>query len=352
MDKRSAYFPVAAVRKLFHVTGQPRWWAIGVVFAVATVQSLAVFVGSHLDGTLFLPGVGDGFFEHYGVWAILATDPLLIIAAGLAYRRFIIAFDTLPLASAQKAKGNFSDLFDDHLDFLNMVAHSRYVYFLLVVTGFLCWLNNLRQTVDPVEIYGNDVFDSYQYYWGYLANKLNLFSSWVLVYPLVGFLLVCMSVSTRQVLRQLALTNDLAPNVLHPDGCYGMLNLGVLNLSLLLPYLLSYGVIFALLSTHEAQYFSIVAALVGLTAVMIAASFLTIGPITGLGKSVRKETFKKLKEKSETYNGNKKAIENRFAFERLCFVTARASPYSRWAQTTVNLVRILPVFLTAYRLLS
>ncbi len=352
MDKKSAYFPVVAVRKLFHIAGQPRWWAITVILALASAQSLAVFLGSYLDGTLFLPGVGDGFFEHYGVWAILATDPLLIIAAGLAYRRFIIAFETLPLTSAQKEKGAFSKLFDGHLDFLNMVARSKYVYFLLVLTGFLCWLNNLRQTVDPIEIYGNDVFDSYQYYWGYLANKLNLFSSWVLVYPLVGFLLVCMSVSTRQVLRKLAQSSDLAPNVLHPDGCYGMLNLGFLNLSLLLPYLLSYSVIFALLSTHEAQYFSIVAALVGLTAVMIAASFLTIGPITGLGKAVQKETFKKLQEKSETYNGNRKAIENRFAFERLCFVTARASPYSKWAQAAINVVRLLPVFLTAYRLYS
>ncbi len=352
MDNQSAYFPVAAVRKLFHVSGQPRWWAIGVVLGIAAIQSLAVFAGSHLDGTLFLPGVGDGFFEHYGVWAILATDPLLIIAAGLAYRRFFTAFDTLPLASTQKAKSALSGLRDVHMEFLNMAARSKYIYFLLVATGFLCWLNNLRQTVDPVEIYGNDVFDSYQYYWGYLANKLNLFSSWVLVYPLVGFLLVSMSVSTRQILRQLVQSKNLAPNVLHPDGCYGMLNLGILNLSLLLPYVLSYAVIFALFSTHETQYFSIVAALVGLTTVMIAASFLTVGPITGLGKTVRTETFKKLKDKSESYNGNRKSIENRFAFERLCFDTARASPYSKWAQAAINALRLAPVFLTAYRLFA
>jgi hypothetical protein len=352
MDTRPAYFPVAAVRKLFHTAGQPRWWAIAVVLGVALAQSVAVFAGSYLDGTLILPSVGDGFLEHYGVWAILVTDPLLIVAAGLAYRRFIIAFDTLPLVSAKKTKTAFPALLGEHVDFLNMVERSKYVYFLLVATGVLCWLNNLRQTVEPIEIYGNDVFDSYQYQWGYLANKFNLFSSWVLVYPLVGFLLVCMSVSTRQMLRQLASANDLTPNVLHPDGCYGMLNLGILNLSLLLPYLLSYSVIFALFSTHETQYFSIVSALVGLTVVMVVASFLTIGPITGLGKAVRKETFEKLKDKSETYNGNRRVIENRFAFERLCFVTARASPYSKWAQTAVNLVRIVPVFLTAYRLFS
>lgn len=352
MDRRSIYFPVAAVRKLFYVTGQPRWWAIAVVLGVAAAQSFAVFVGSYLDKTLFLTGVGDGFLEHYGVWAILATDPFLIIAAGLAYRRFIIAFDTLPLKSTHTARSAFSDIFNGHLDFLNMASRSKYVYILLVLTGFLCWLNNLRQTVDPVEIYGNDVFDSYQYYWGYFANKLNLFSSWVLVYPLVGFLLVCMSVSTRQVLHQLALTNDLAPNVLHPDGCYGMLNLGVLNLSLLIPYLLSYSVIFALLLTHETQYFSIVAALVGLTLVMIAASFLTIRPITRLGKTVKNQTFKKLKEKSEAYNGNRKSIDARFAFERLCYVTARASPYSKWVQAAINTARLLPLFLTAYRLFS
>jgi len=352
MDSRPAFFPVSAVRRMFSADGRPVWGAVLVVLCIAALQFSAVFAGSYLDGTLFLPDVGDGFLEHYGVWAILASDPLLIIAAGLAYRRFLIAFETLPVSPKDAESAECSRLVEKHADFLNMAGRSRYVYFLLVATGILCWLNNLRQTVDPVETYGNDVFDSAQYYWGYFANKLNLFSSWVVVYPLVGFLLVSMSVSTRQILQTVTGENRLKPNVLHPDGCYGMLNLGILNATLLVPYLLSYSVIFALLMTHEARYFSVSAALVGLTITMLIASFVTIGPITGVGRVVRDQTYAALEEKSRTYNGNRKTLENRFAFERMCFSTARASPYSKWLQTAVNGARVIPVVLTAMKLFT
>lgn len=343
---------MAAVRRLFGLDGQPVWSAILVVLLIATLQSGGVFAGSFADGTLFLPDVGDGFLEHYGVWAILVSDPLLIVAAGLAYRRFLIAFDTLPLAQKDTEYRTLKHLMEPHMVFLNMSGRSKYVYFLLVATGCLCWLNNLRQTVDPVEIYGNDVFDSAQYYWGYYANKLNLFSSWVVVYPLIGFMLVSMSVSTRRVLINLARDNRLKPNVLHPDGCYGMLNLGILNASLLVPYLLSYGVIFALLITHETTYLSVVAALIGLTITMLVASFVTIGPITGVGRKVRDDTYEALEEKSKSYNGNRKTLENRFAFERICFSSARASPYSKWLQTAVNGARVLPVIVTSLKLFT
>jgi len=352
MDSRPAFFPVAAVRRLFGPDGLPVWGSILVLLSIAALQSIGILAGSYVDGTLFLPDVGDGFFEHYGVWAILISDPLLLIAAGLAYRRFLIAFDNLPLVQKDAEFKTLERLMDPHMSFLNMSGRSKHVYFLLVATGFLCWLNNLRQTIDPVEIYGNDVFDSAQYYWGYYANKLNLFNSWVVVYPLVGFMLVSMSVSTRRVLMSLVRDNSLKPNVLHPDGCYGMLNFGLLNASLLVPYLLSYGVIFALLITHETTYFSVMTALVGLTITMLVASFVTIGPITGVGRKVRDDTYEALEEKSKSYNGNRKTLENRFAFERICFASARASPYSKWLQTIVNGARVLPVIMTSLKLFT
>jgi len=328
------------------------WWAVVIVGVVALVQSIGVYYGSALDGTLRLPNEGDGFLEHYGVWAILITDPMLIVAAGLAHRRFLIALDTLPLAPKKESKLSFETIVKPHLEFLNMRSNSKYVYTLLVVVGALSWLNNIRQTIEPSSTYGNDVFDSYQYFWGYYANKLNLFSSWVVVYPLVGFQLVSMSVSIRLILQKLTISGNVAPNVLHPDGCYGMFNLGVLNVVLIFPYFLSYCVVFALLLTHENQYFSIIAPLVGLTVVMVSASFLTVGPITRLGRTIRDKTFRKLESKSKDYNGNNRTLENRFAFERLCYSTARATPYSRWAQALINLLRVAPVVLTAYRLIG
>lgn len=343
--------PVKAIANLFDVNGRATWSTIALVLGIAAIQSICIYAGAVVDDTLWLPNEGDGFLEHYGVWAILATDPLLIIATGFAYRRFQIAINTLPLSTKKQTLKAFDQTVETYLNYINMNKSSIFVYYLLVAFGFLCWLNNIRLTVEPTETYGNDVFDSSQYVWGYYANKVNLFTSWVVVYPIVGFLLVSMSLSIRLILQRLTSANAIALNVLHPDGCYGMRSLGILNLSLILPYVLAYCVVFALLITHENQYFTIIAALVGLTVTMVSASFLTIGPISTLGRKIKDETYAKLEKKSRDYNGNNKTLINRFAFERICYSTARASPYSKWIQTFLSMFRIVPVLLTASRLI-
>jgi len=237
-----------------------------------------------------------------------------------------------------------------YLKFLEMDGSSKYLYFLIVSFGALCWINNIRQTIDPEPTYGNDVFDSAQYVWGFIANKMNLFSSWVVVYPLVGFELVVMSVSIRLILIKITDDDIVAPNVLHPDGCYGMLNLGSLNVSLIFPYFLSYCVVFALLITHENQYFSVIAAMIGLSIVMVSVSFLTIGPIAKLGGKIRDETYQRLQKTNKRYNGNNRNPRTRFALELICYLNARPTPYSKWAQTSINFFRIAPAALTAYKL--
>lgn len=339
-------FPIRLIAFGFDDQGRPNLRGIIVIMLVALSQAGLVFLGSYLDRTLWLPNEGKGFLEHYGVWAILATDPLLLITTSLAYRRYFIALNTLPLKSQKLASSERDQIVRPFEKFLNLKDKGKFVYALIVAIGLLSWLNNLRQTTDHQIIYGNDVFDAYSYHWGYYANKLNLFGSWVLVYPIVGFQLVTMGVSVRLILQRLKANKSLTPNVMHPDGCYGLFDLGFLNVCLLIPYMLSYSSIFALFLTHENRYFSILAALAGLTLAMLAVSFLTIGPITSLGKEVKRQTYKRLEEKSQRYNSNNIRPENRFALERLCFSTARASPYSQWAQTVITALRLTPVVLT------
>ena len=191
----------------FHASGTPNWRFIALVLGIALVQSLLVFGASFYDGTLFLPKKGDGFLEHYGVWAILATDPLLLISASFAYRRFVVCLHTLPMVAGDEFNATKDDVVRPYTEFLDLNGRAKFVYALLLFIGILCWLNNLKQTIDPTLIYGNDVFDGYAHKWGFFANKLNLFSSWVLVYPIVGFQLVTMSISIRIILQRLNAQN-------------------------------------------------------------------------------------------------------------------------------------------------
>jgi len=353
MNDQGGLFPIRLIRLGFAENGVPRAGFVLSVLVLGVVQAAFVYAGSYLDSTLYLFEEGDGFLEHYGVWAILATDPLLLIATSFAYRRFFMALENMPVREDDVCKEHFDVLTKPFLRAVTLQNPYFWVYALLVIIGLLGWVNNLRQTIDPIAVYGNDVFDAYYYQWGYYANKINLFYSWVVVYPLVGYLLVAMSVSIRFILVRSKEAELLQLTVVHPDGSYGLFNLGILNIALLVPYVLSFSVVYMLLLTHETTYASVIVALGGLSFALVAASFLTIGPISALGRRAQEEAYEKLENQSKTYNADDDKFSERFAFERLCYVSAKASPYSSTAQVIINSARLIPVVLTAsYRLFA
>jgi hypothetical protein len=160
-----------------------------------------------------------------------------------------------------------------------------------------------------------------------------------------------MSVSTWILLKKFTTKNVLNPSVLHPDGCYGLSLLGKLNISLLIPYFLSYFVIFMLLITHEAHYFSIIFPLVFLTIVFLVASFVTIGPIIGLGKRINKETYNRLVSISKTYEKKEKHSDRHFIVERICYQFSSGAPYTKTASAVLNFMRVVTVIMTTSRFL-
>nr|VFJ65166.1 MAG: hypothetical protein BECKFW1821A_GA0114235_11922 [Candidatus Kentron sp. FW] len=341
---------VRLITRGFRGDGTPQRSILFIIISVAVAQAIAVFLGSLIDGTFILPNNGVGLLEHYGVWAILVTDPLLLILTALAYRKFNLVMEALPFSENFDAVRQTENSLKNYLEFLHMEGKSVYLYIFLVLVGILSWINNIRQTIDPLSIYGNDVFDAYQYTWGFIANKFNLFSSWVFVYPLVGFFLVSMSISTRLLLEKCISMNVLKPNILHPDGCYGLSSLGSLNISLLGPYLFTYLTIFALLSTHEDQYASIIAPLVLLTTIFIIVSFITISPITRIGKGAKRQAHERLTSKNKEIEHNEIEIDNRFSVERICYIYSSASPYTNSTRYVVNTMRITPIALTLYKI--
>ena len=56
------------------------------ILAVAFIQARLVNVSSYIDGTWHLPAGDKGLFVHYGAWATIITDPLLMISSAYAYQ--------------------------------------------------------------------------------------------------------------------------------------------------------------------------------------------------------------------------------------------------------------------------
>jgi hypothetical protein len=320
------------------------------VFSAAVALILIVAAGAYFDRTWLLPPPSKGLAVHYGAWATLVTDPLLAMSVAYAYRQFRTALLTIPTIQERESKAALRRLVRPHLDFLRLRTRSAYLYALLVAIGFLSWLNNIYQTNDPTVFYGHDVFDSTRHLYGFAAHKLALFVSWVLIYPAVGFLNISMCVSTRLILARLRQRKLIVPIVAHPDGCYGLANLGKLNVSLLMPYVLAFAVVFALLITHDRPYLSAEIPLVALTAAFLVASGMTIQPIVAQARLARHGMYQRLARESANFRDASDERSVRFGIERIIFGITNGSPYTASTQAALVAMRVVPVAVTMFKI--
>lgn len=341
---------VRSVAAGFRRDGSPNWKLISGTLAFGLLQILAVTIATYVDHSWRLHERDRGLLEHYGAMALLVTDPLLLISVSFAYRRFRLAMSTLPLCTPDLNRERTRRIVKRYVDILHMRGAGLWLYLGLLVVGILSWINNLRQTRNPIEFFGHDVFDSTSFMTGFVVYKIVLFNSWVGIYPLAGFMIVSMCFSTRLILERLHRNRMICPNLLHPDGCYGLASLGTLNICLLLPFILAFSVVFGVAITHETAYASLVVPLLGLSGLFVVVSFVTIKPIATEARRIEAATYKSLVARSGT--PRRTAPEQiSFGVERLCFALASGSPYSRTAKTLLLVMRAAPAVVTASKFL-
>jgi hypothetical protein len=285
MQRGHSAFPVTLVLIGFSRRGEPSAPVMVGLGLFSLFQAALVLGGSYMDGTWHLPNGGKGLLDHYGVWAILIADPLLIVSAAYAWYQFRKSMANLPLNADAGASTKFRRTIRPYFEFINLRSNGLSLYSLLTAVGMLSWVNNIYENTNPVRFFGHDVFDSTQHTFGFIATKMVLFVSWVLIYPATGFVTLSLSLSTYLILRKLRRATLIKPNVFHPDGCYGFAALGKLNICLLFPFLLAFLVVFAILITHERAYASVVIPLTILTITFLTASIITIFPILTLAKT-------------------------------------------------------------------
>src|ERR1044072_6497696 len=125
-------FPVQLIIAGFRRNRAPNITIVAVIGAIAVAQALLIAAGAYVDDTWRLSGDAKGLLVHYGAWATIITDPLLVLAAAYAYRQFRFAFATVPVASKENlAKSRWIAL--PHLEFLNLKRNGAFVYAALVL---------------------------------------------------------------------------------------------------------------------------------------------------------------------------------------------------------------------------
>ena len=233
--------PLDLATATFHADGKPNYRFILGIALFGLAQILGVLVAAWHDGTLFLPSPGRGLMQHYGAAAILIGDGIFLVAAGFARSRFRLAMRDAPLLPGDDARRRWESLVERSSGWVEARGYPAYFYIFAVVLGMVGWIENIRNTIHP-ELPGNyshDVFDGFSHIFGFVVFKICLFTSWVIVFPIVGYLLLMMAAGTWVALHSAQRGRLLAARVTHPDGCYGFAKFGLLNVSILAPFLLA-----------------------------------------------------------------------------------------------------------------
>ena len=124
--------------RLLLTRGRVNWRLARIILIVAALQLFTVVVASWLNHSMTLGG-GKGLLQHYGAWAILLTDPLLLIASGFLDRQFCVAMLTLPLRPGVGAKRRLQHLLRSWVLVVRAKGASAFLYVLFVVVGLYAW---------------------------------------------------------------------------------------------------------------------------------------------------------------------------------------------------------------------
>jgi hypothetical protein len=322
--------------------------------AVAVAQAAAVGVASWADGAWYLEK-GKGLAQHYGAWAILVTDPLLLAATGFLDRQFMVTMTTLPLASGREPRRKMWRMLHRYVPLVRARGGSAFLYLLMVVVGVYCWAQNVQGTYDPsgpdhhVIFEHHDVFDSGLHPWSFAAFKLCLFISWVLIYPIVGFKFLTIAIATWSILRQSELQAILCPRVEHPDCCYGLKNVGTLNIALLAPYFLVFIAIFSLLITHRMIYDSLMIPLIIVSIIFVVTSFVVIRPVYSILSKAKQQMYDELAKSSLEESSRSERSLRRFTAKRMLYSVANATPYTDNTKMILIGMRAVPVLAMALK---
>lgn len=344
--------PLWLIFRGYRRDGSANYAILIAIVAFCAFQAALVAIGSFIDGTWYSANGGTGFLEHYGVWALLVTDPLLLISAAYAYRRFRLALARLPIVDGKSSKITVGRIVRPHIGHLRLRGKGLYLYILFVTIGVIGWIDNLHRTKYPHVYFNHDVFDSMAFEYGYYATKFALFNSWIIIYPAVGFFLISMSLSTRLILVKLTDNSVIQPYVLHPDGAFGLSELGKLNVSLLFPYLLSFITLFAVMFTHGRAYYSALIPLLLLSVLFISISYLTISPVLSQVQKARRAAFKRLVGESSDFERMDTSKRIIFGVERLSYAMSSRSPYSLNMQIALQVMRLVPIAMTLSKLFA
>lgn len=247
--------------------GKP-WLFFMLSLAFFALFPAAALVVCSYEGTLRLGPTngGRGLLEHYGSWSQFIGCPVLIFFTLLLIQRLdrALALDGL--------NGHeYSQLLATAKDFLTRATPIHKILFaILALFGVFSLIINAQGTRSPIDVYGQQLWDSSAHTAGYILGRIFLGFEWIYVFPLVIYLALGASIIIILLVNIVMGSAEFELSAFAPDGCGGVRPIGSVMLSVAYIDLPFIAIIVAHIYTHANFYaslmFASLLAIVGVTA--------------------------------------------------------------------------------------
>jgi len=323
------------------------------VLLVTLIFPLINILGSYFDNTFYLPGNGRGLLQHYGVWAFFITTPIILVFTILSVHNFILLINNVNryLINERMPK-ELEKVISAQLNSISLKSNSRFILLLFIIVGFMFSIVNYIQTLHPLETFGNDIYDSYNYKFGFIANRIHLTILWTIIYPVVLFIVVHIYVSTILILKRIYEEKIFYMDLFSEDGCGGASRFRKIILLITCVYLLIFIVMITLKVTHNSSYLTINLPLIFMTIFFIAHNSVGIYYLTKIIKSKKNEYLEKINSQLKLSLNNLSSIPENLLALRDHVINIKTNPYATDLGKLTGIISFFPTLLAVINYLT
>lgn len=247
-------------------------------FAATSLISAAFFIlllqvcASEGSTTLLETNGGRGLLEHYGTLSNFLAIPLLITLALVLVSRVADIYRSNSFFDDEEGRPLLSP--QDHKDMTAILQRhsvaSRLLYYFLYYAAMAFLALNIAKTAQPVGFYGQEVWDSTSYPYGYLLGRLLLIFLWVTVIPPVIYLSMASGYIIYRLTVKFARMGVGAVQPFSPDRCGGFRPLGRVMMAVFYVFLTMFAILFAHYLTHSRTYETLILSFVVYAVALVA----------------------------------------------------------------------------------
>lgn len=309
---------------------------VGVIIFV--VESVLLITAGILDSSLFLDGEKLGVLEHPGPWGIVFGDMCILTVLTLLARSISRLPQRCPVVQSSRVDRYLKIVRRQIFQALFLNHRSRYLLLYMAGCGLLFWLNNAYQTLHPVKYYGNDLFDSINFFYGYLSVRFILGTSWIILIPYTAYCSLVIGYGLWKTLRTLEKHDILHFDIYHPDKCGGFSYFGNINILYVLGILIIYSELSIILLTHEKLNPGLLSGFILTTICFLGSTYVVLWPLNSYLSSKKKALTESTYQDVRTKNKLRDIFEYGFILNRVSF-----NPYPTPQRSFLAIIRLVPI---------